>query len=450
MTGDEVRQVFDAMLPQAEIDRLCQEFGVIERQRKLNLGMLVRAMVISAGTPGGAYQADILRSYLEFEVPPVARSAFYRWFDEPLERCMAALADHSLAYARAQQVDLPGPLCGVTDWYIVDATAVTVRDALREEFPGTGDYAAIKVHKVLSVGCGAPVRYHFSPAREHDSRHLQIDESWSGYGLLADLAYASLERLRACEAHGVRFVIRLQENWKPKVDYIARGQVTQEFFPGTDLDALLEDATLVLDGRAVDADVHVGRGTQALALRLVGVQTPKGYGFFLTNLPPRIGPRQVADLYRVRWEVELSSRLDKSVNRLDAIDTERPCSLKTLLHASLIASTIAALLAHTHKVHTRPQQAGAPRTEAPLHPRRLALQLAVSCQSIAQAFDLKGAEATQHWNKIAELLTHSGRDPNWRRRPSVLDQLRGWKRQPLARKETSSGDVSYGNLKTAA
>ena len=88
--------------------------GVIERQRKLNLGMFVRAMVISAGTPGGAYQADVLRSYLEFEVPPVARSAFYRWFDEPLERFMAALAERALAYARAQQVDLSGPLGGVT------------------------------------------------------------------------------------------------------------------------------------------------------------------------------------------------------------------------------------------------------------------------------------------------------------------------------------------------
>ena len=72
MTGDEVRQVFEAMLPQEEIDRLCQQCGVIERQRKLNLGMFVRAMVISAGTPGGAYQADVLPSYLEFEVPPVA------------------------------------------------------------------------------------------------------------------------------------------------------------------------------------------------------------------------------------------------------------------------------------------------------------------------------------------------------------------------------------------
>src|SRR5918997_5100834 len=143
MTSDEVRQVFEDMLPQEEIDGLCQQFGVIERQRKLHLGMFVRAMVISAGTPGGAYQADILRSYLECEVPRVARSAFYRWFDEPLEQFMAALADRALAYARTQQVDLPGVLGGVKDWYIVDSTTVTVHDALQKEFPGTGKYAAV-------------------------------------------------------------------------------------------------------------------------------------------------------------------------------------------------------------------------------------------------------------------------------------------------------------------
>ena len=433
MTGDEVRTVFEQLLPQDEIGRLCQQCGVIERQRKLNLAMLVRAMVIAAGTPGGAYQADVLRSYLETEVPWVTRAAFYRWFDEPLERFMEALAQRALAYAQAQQVDLPGPLSGVQDWYIVDSTTIKVRDALREDFPGTGDYAALKVHKVLSVGCGAPVRYHFSPARDHDSPHLQIDESWRGHGLLADLAYASLARLQACETYDVRFVIRLKDNWKPKVDYIARGQVAPEFFAGTDLATLLADDILVLDGRAIDADVHVGREKHPLHLRLVGVQSPKGDCFFLTHLPPRIGPRQVADLYRVRWEVELSIRLDKSVHRLDAIDAERPCSLKTLLHASLIASILAALLAHTHNFQTRPKQDGAPRTEAPLHTRLLALQLAVSCQFIAQAWELKGTAAKRRWQKIAELLTHAGTDPNWRRRPSVLDQLRGWKRQPVSR-----------------
>ena len=135
----------------------------------------------------------------------------------------------------------------------------------------------------------------------------------------------------------------------------------------------------------------------------------------------------------MRWEVELSIKLDKSVHRLDQIDAERPCSVKALLHASLMASTIAAVLAHKHHLNTRPHEAGAPRTEAPLHTRLLALQMAVSCQFIAQAFELKGMAARRRWDKIAELLTQAGADPNWRRRPSVLDQLRGWKRQPVAR-----------------
>jgi Transposase DDE domain len=223
MTGEEVRQAFEATLPQHEIERLCAPFGVIERQRKLHLGMLVWAMIILAETPGGAYQADVLRSYLECEVPKVACSALYRWFDEPLEHFMAALADRALTYPRAQQVDLSGILGGVKDWYIVDSTTVRGCDALRAEFPGTGKYAARKVHKVLSVGCGAPVRSRLSPAREHDSRNLEIDASWRGCGLLVDLAYASVARLRACNTHGVRLVIRLKDNWKTKVEDSARG-----------------------------------------------------------------------------------------------------------------------------------------------------------------------------------------------------------------------------------
>lgn len=216
MTGDEGRQVFAATLPQEEIDRLCEQFGVMARQRERNLGMFVRAMVISAGTPGGAYQADALRSSREFAVPSVARSACYRWCDEPRARFMAALADRALAYASAQRVDLAGPLSGVKDWDRVDSTTGTVRNALRAEFSGTGEYAAIQMHKVLSVGCGALVRDHFSPAREHDRRHLTIDESWRDGGRLADRASASLDRLRACEAHGVRFVIRLKDTWMPE------------------------------------------------------------------------------------------------------------------------------------------------------------------------------------------------------------------------------------------
>jgi hypothetical protein len=116
---------------------------------------------------------------------------------------------------------------------MVDATTGWVCDALIDDLRGAGAYAAIHVHEVLSVGGGAPVRERFRAAWEQDSPHLQSTAAWQGDGLLAELAYASLARHRACETSEVRCVVRLQEHWKPKVDDSARAPVTQA---GTDPD----------------------------------------------------------------------------------------------------------------------------------------------------------------------------------------------------------------------
>ena len=112
----------------------------------------------------------------------------------------------AMNYAAGLSRDLPGIVGGVTDWRIVDSSTVGLHKRLKEIYPGTGDYAAIKVHKIMSVGSGTTISYHFSPAREHDARHLALDESWRGLGLLIDLGYASLKRLRECERYGVRVV----------------------------------------------------------------------------------------------------------------------------------------------------------------------------------------------------------------------------------------------------
>lgn len=130
-----------------------------------------------------------------------------------------------------------------------------------------------------------------------------------------------------------------------------------------------------------------------------------------------------------------------NVPRSPQVDAEPPFTVITLLHASLVPSVIAALLAHAYHVKARPQRTGAPWTKAPLLRRRPALQFSVSCRFIAQSFGLKRAEAERCWEKTAELLTYAGRDANWRRRPSVLDQLRGWKRQPAVRKNAGDHNV---------
>jgi hypothetical protein len=431
MTGGDVREVFETILPEDALMSAVRAAGLQERERKLNALLLLRSMIIAASTGYGGRQADAMKLYFESGAKKVVRGAFYSWFGPELERVLNAVRDRALAYASAQPLDLPGVLgAEVRDWHIFDSTTVRLDDALKKEYPGAGDYAALKIHKRFSVGLGTTIGYHLSPAREHDAPHLRIDESWRGLGLLADLGYASLDLLRTCERCGVQYVIRLKENWKPKVDHVARGTLRQTFAPGTDLDLLIDAETLVLDGKVIDADVRVGCGAREVRCRLVGVPTEKGYCFFLSSLPPRIAPRSVADLYRVRWEIESDNKLDKSCLRLSEIGARTGPAARALVHASMVASIMVCLLAHHHRLRDAPPpRAGTERKKPPIHAQSLARMVSSCAHSIARAFELAGRAAEQEWDRLAELFNHET-DPNWRRNPSILDQMRGWKVTP--------------------
>ena len=429
MKAVDVRDVFETILPKKALLDAVYASGLQTRERKLDAIRLLRAMVISASTGYGGRQADVMRLYLESGAKPVVRGAFYRWFGEPLEAVMGTIRERALDYVARQRCDLPGWLGGdVDDWIIVDSSTIKLCDEMKAEYPGAGDYAALKVHKQYSVGIGATIDYHFSAARDHDSPHLLIDESWSGLGLLADLGYASLDMLSACERHNVKYVLRLKDNWKPKVQSITRGTLTRTFAKGTDLDLLLEDEILLLDGKAIDAVVQIGNRVTA---RLVAVRGPRGYCFYLTNLAPRIGPRQIADLYRVRWEIESDNKLDKSCLNLDEVKARTGASVRALVHASLVGSIMIGLLVHHHRRReTQPKKSSTSRTSAPLHPQSLARAVGCAADSIARAMELRGSAATQRWKELTDYMIHLGRDPNWRTRPSILDQLRGWRIEP--------------------
>jgi hypothetical protein len=145
--------------------------------------------------------------------------------------------------------------------------------------------------------------------------------------------------------------------------------------------------------------------------------------FFRSSLASACRPayeHQVNSFMGCDYNIELSIRRDKSVQRPDQSDAERPYSVKMLLHASLIASIFTALLAHIHNLQTRPSHEGSQLTEAPLHPRHLALQLVVSGHSIARAFDLKGPRRSGAGSRVpicsrmpGETPTGVGGPPSW-------------------------------------
>jgi len=429
----DARNVFESILPDEALEEMIASARFSERSRKRDAVKLVRAMVIAASTGYGGRQADVMRVYFESGAPRVVRGGFYSWFGPAFEKVMKSVADRALEFVRQQALDVPGILGrDVTDWHIFDSTTVRLDDRLIHVFPGAGDYAAAKIHKRFSVGSGTLFDYSISPARDHDAPHLVIDESWRGIGLLADLGYASLKLLADCQEHGVHFVIRLKENWKPRVLSVGRGDFRKVFLSGTDLDVLVASGAVALEGKAVDVDVELGRGDKTVRCRLVGVPLADGaYRFYLTSLPPATGPLQVADLYRVRWEIESDNKLDKSCSHLDAIAARTESSVRALIHASLVSSMIACSLVHLARLNDAPPPSqGAERTKPPLHPQTLARAMGSAALMIAAAFEESGTKADLAWRKIAEHLNHLGTDPNWRRSPSILDQLRGWTISP--------------------
>ncbi|WP_152629645.1 hypothetical protein [Haliangium ochraceum] len=176
-------------------------------------------------------------------------------------------------------------------------------------------------------------------------------------------------------------------------------------------------------------------GPDAIPMRLCGVFVEKkGYFFYLTNLSRSLGPCQVADIYRVRWEIELNNKLDKSSHRLDEIDARGPAAVNALVHATVISSILVSLIVHRYNSAIARRTRGV-RQEPPLHHGLVARMLATSSLRIAEAMSLDDPDAAPLWEHLFQGIVHMGRDPNWRRSPSVLDRLRGWKPVPPGRRK---------------
>lgn len=427
MTGNDLRDLFVDVLGGGGLDALVEKYGVQRRERKRDVYEFLLALILAGGTHEGGRQYDVLRTYLQNGGPDVARGTFYSWFTEPLQKLLVECLERAIAFGQKQTTLLPGILGGVSDWRVVDSTTIRLNDALVDKFPGPGDYAALKIHKEWSVGTGNLVAYEISPAREHDSPHLTVDERRRGTGLLMDLGYVSIERLFECEMYDTKYVVRLKDNWKPRVDRFVRGATMGELTSGADFDTLLEDNELVLAGQAIDADVTVGRGSMKVACRLVGVPTPKGYCLFLTNLPRRThGALQVGDIYRVRWEIELDHKVEKAGARIDEITARTEVSARVLVLATLLNATLARTIVQRDKlaILAAKPSPDAPAGRGAIHPISLMRALAAAHANVARL--MKGEPAAvASWDDLMGRLRSLSQDPNWRRSPSVLDRLQG-------------------------
>ena len=421
MDGATLKRILQEILPAWLIRQKAKDLGVIQRIRKRDVVKLAESLELNAGSDDSGVLADVHRRYCEEAEETVVRGAFYDWMDEEMVLLMEALLVYAMDYAAAQPVHLPEILGTVKDWRLFDSETITLRDELQEVYPGSGSPAAVKVHKELSVGRCCMTYCHFGPAKEHVAPNFEVNERYRDHGLLVDLGYASRDFIQACKEHRFKYVIRLKDNWKPKVKRIHRGEVNAEFLPGTDLDVLIEQDILLLDGRCVDATVGIGQGAGAVDARLVMIPGPDGYLAYLTNLDRGThGPHQVGDLYRVRWEIETDNKLDtpnhfvgaaecaESGARLDQIRSTTQSSVSIQICAALLHSMVVNVIIHRDMLDRVEKQ---DIRRAPLHRLLLAKSIRQHHAKIFEALCAKGSSLRRR-EKLAELINSEGRDPN--------------------------------------
>jgi hypothetical protein len=410
-----LRAVMNLFLSADAIRQRDQQLGGQLRQRKRDVVALVRSLVLSTGSDDSGPQADAFSAYLLAADSPVSRSGFYAWFTMPLAYLLSDLLEDALRIVRALPPVLSGALDGMKDWRAVDSETVTLRPDLLPVFPATTARAGLKIHKTYSFGRNNIVDFHLSPARCHDSSQLTIDDTWRDIGLLIDLGYASIDRIRRCKRHGVGLILRLKKGWKPALLALHELSGERVELSGEPVSATLLEMAATAYSRPYDFDVAFGQGRNRVTARLVGVPAENGFHWCITLLErSSYPPELVSQLYRMRWGIECDNRQEKGAARLDQLQARSLSSVLVLVFASLLRNLIS-----NHLVYLDLSKRGS--KQAPLHGFAVSLALNAASSQLLWALKL---DVDEQWAPIAAMVSARGRDPNWRGRPSQLDQLR--------------------------
>jgi len=166
-----------------------------------------------------------------------------------------------------------------------------------------------------------------------------------GQILLADLDYYSHRLFAQIAEHEGFFVSRRKENADPLLVRslkVHRGRAI-------DLDGKhLSEVLPHLDREILDAEVELTykkrvyagtRSSDTFTCRLVAVWSEKNrkYHIYLTNISPeQLSAEEVATLYSLRWEIELTFKEMKSNYALDKFRTRNEHAVQALIWAALL------------------------------------------------------------------------------------------------------------------
>ena len=322
------------------------------RLRDVTPQRLVCSLVEALGALRVETVADILRLFDAQTGLNTQYKAFYNPLAQPeFPRFMRAVFRDILKNLSVNVLRpaAGGQLAHFEDLVVQDGSSFAVHDALRRTFGGrftTIRPAAVEIHTFVSVFRDQVIEAEVAPDKDPERKFLPPPQSLTRKLLLADRGYQSLDYWEEVDAAGGFFLMRGKGDLNPWLRGVRSPGGRLSRYEGRCLQDVLRD----LPRRRLELDVEWDRpGGKTLRLRMILIwhRHKQEYTILVTNVPRRIfTARQVAEVYRLRWQIELLFKEWKSYANLHDFSSANPALVEGLIWASLCAAALKRTLAH--------------------------------------------------------------------------------------------------------
>lgn len=239
---------------------------------------------------------------------------------------------------------LKGVLARFKDLTLIDSTVLRLREFLAKKFPAcrtNHTKAAAKMHTVMSLKKGQVERMLVTAETVNDSKAFEVGPWAKARLLLFDLGYFSWALFARIVKEDGYFISRLKSSCNGVVKKVRRGMRG----PVGSIGLKLKECTA--QGLVSDLDVEYGQGRERITLRTICIFDPltREEHWYVTNLSPKeFSAEEIAELYRLRWQVEMLFKELKSDVAIDDLRSKREEVILCHIYAALITVMLSRFL----------------------------------------------------------------------------------------------------------
>ena len=345
---DKLVAVLKSRLCDEQLDALGRIVFFIKRLREIRAAAFVQSVVLSRFRHGRAAFEQALQCYRQMTCSSIWRRPFQMRFKCPAAVKLFEQTFESLVEPWRRRAFTRGvrhPLARyVADVVIVDGTVVRVADSLRNVFRGTGKGGSAMIKAILAISGfgGLPLWAQLASGADNDNKFFpRLDLFARGTLFLFDKGFFVHDRLRAIQSAGHHFLCAMKRNSNPRIiRFVSGPRRARARFTASEKSMHLRD---VLPRNArISSHWEFDVDVDGVVCRLVIVpgRNREARPYFTTLAREVFRPRDIVEIYRLRWQIELVFKELKQHLSLDTIPTSDRYAAQVFMWASLIALAI--------------------------------------------------------------------------------------------------------------